>query len=45
MWNTIMILFNNWYRYSSSFWVEYCYKYYNNIIIDMYEDLSRRFEY
>lgn len=40
-----IIFINNWYRYSSSFWTEYFYKYYNDIIIDMYEDLSRTFEY
>jgi hypothetical protein len=43
MWGKIIILFNNWYRYSSSFWVEYFYKYYDDIIMSMYIDITRSF--
>jgi len=41
----IIILISHWIRYSSSCWVEYFYKYYNDIITDIYINLSTRIQY
>ncbi len=35
----IIKLISNWIRYSSSFWIEYFYIYYNDIVRDMYQIL------
>ena len=32
----IIKLISNWIRYSSSFWIEYFFIYYNDIVRDMY---------
>lgn len=36
----IIILFVNWEKYSSTFWVEYYYTFYNDIIRETYESLT-----